>query len=72
MGMNTDLLQWSKNTSNKELVKVLHKSVIRNFQKRKVHSSYIENIWGADLADMQLVSRFNKVIPFFIMLLIFQ
>ena len=28
--------------------------------KRKVHSPFIENTWGADLADMQLISKFNK------------
>ena len=22
--------------------------------------SFIDNIWGADLADMQLISKFNK------------
>ena len=33
---------------------------IRNFKKRKVHSTFIDNIWGADLADMQLVSKFNE------------
>ena len=30
------------------------------FNKRKVHSSFINNIWGADLADMQLISRFSE------------
>ena len=30
------------------------------FNKRKVHSSFINNIWGADLADIQLISRFTK------------
>ena len=70
-----ELLQWSinvlikkssdsgiknENMSNKELAKELHKLVIRKFKKRKVYSSFIENIWGADLADMQLISKFNK------------
>ena len=32
----------------------------RKFNKRKLHSPFTENIWGADLADMQLISRFNK------------
>ena len=38
----------------------LHKPIIRKFNKRKVHSSFIDNIWGEDLADMQLISKFNK------------
>ena len=42
--------------SNKELAEELHKPVIRKFVKRKVPSPFIENIWGADLADMQLIS----------------
>ena len=31
---------------------------------RKVYSSFTDNIWGADLADMQLISIFNKGIHF--------
>ena len=42
----------------------LHKPNIRKSEKRKVHSSFIDNIWGADLADMQLLSKFNKGIRF--------
>ena len=34
------------------------------FKKRKVQSPFIDNIWDADLVDMQLVSRFNKGICF--------
>ena len=36
-----------------ELAAELHKPVIRKFKKRKVYSSFIDNIWGDDLADMQ-------------------
>ena len=50
--------------SNKELEEKLHKSIIRKFKERKVYSSFIENIWGADLANMQLISKFNKEIHF--------
>ena len=46
--------------SNKELAEELHKPIIRKFEKRKVHSLFKDNIWGADLADMQLISKFNK------------
>ena len=48
--------------SNKELAEELHKP--RKFKKIKVHSHFIDNIWGADLADMQLISKFNKGIRF--------
>ena len=38
--------------SNKELAEELHKPIIRKFKKTKVHSPFIDNIWGAALADM--------------------
>ena len=38
--------------SNKELAEELHKPSIREFKKRKIYSSFIGNIWGADLAFM--------------------
>ena len=44
---------------NDKLAEELHKSIIRKFGKRKVHSSFKDNIWGADLADMQLISKFK-------------
>ena len=50
----------NENISNKELAKELHKPVIRKFNKRKVHSPFIDNICGADVTDMQLISKFNK------------
>ena len=50
--------------SNKELAEELRKPIIRKFKKRKVHSSFIDNISGADLADMQLISKFNIGIRF--------
>ena len=46
--------------SNKELAEELHKPIIRKFDKRKVHSPFIGNIWGADLADKQFISKFSK------------
>ena len=49
----------------KELAEQLHKPIIRKFKKRKVHSTFIDNIWDDDLADMQLISKLNKVFRFF-------
>ena len=43
-----------------QLADELHKPIIRKFTKRKVYSSFRDNIWGVDLADMQLLSEFNK------------
>ena len=31
-----------------------------------MHSSFIDNIWSADLADMHLISNFNNGICFFL------
>ena len=54
----------NENISNKELAEELHKPIIRKFNERKVHSPFLSNIWGADLADMQLISKFNKCFRF--------
>ena len=45
---------------NIKLANELHKPIIRKFIKRKVYSSFKDNIWGADLAHMQLLRKFNK------------
>ena len=45
---------------NKQLAKELHKPIIRNFKKRTVYSGFKENIWVADLADMQLIIMQQK------------
>ena len=46
--------------SDQQLAEELHKLIIRKFNKSKVEPSFIDNIWDADLADMQLMSKFNK------------
>ena len=53
-------LQLANNKENIQLANELHKPIIRNFKKRKEYSSFSDNIWGVDLADMQLLSKFNK------------
>ena len=59
-----------KTMPNHKIAKELHEPVIRKFEKRNVHSSPKNNIWGADLADIQLISKFNKGIRFYYELLI--
>ena len=49
---------------NEQLANELHKPIIRKFEKRKVYSTFKDNIWGVDLADMQLLSKYNKRIRF--------
>ena len=50
----------NESMSDQQLVQELHKLIIWKFKKGKVHSTFIDNIQGADLADMQLISKFNK------------
>ena len=52
--------QLASNKENMQLADELHKPIIRRFKKRKMYSSFGDNIWGVDLADMQLLSKFNK------------
>ena len=52
---------------HKKLANELYKQIIRKFEKRIVHSSFKDNIWGADLADMKLLSKCNIGFRYFIM-----
>ena len=52
------------NERNHQLANELHKPIIRKFKKRKVYSTFRDNIWGVDLADMQSLSRYNKGIRY--------
>ena len=45
---------------NEQLANELHKPIIRKFEKRRVYSTFKDNIWAVDLADMQLLSKYNK------------
>ena len=48
------------NEFNYQLANELHKPIIKKFKKRKVYSSFKDNIWGVYLADLQSLSKFNK------------
>ena len=48
----------------KYLANELHKTIIRKFKRRKAYSSFRDNIWGVDLADMQSLSKYNKGIKY--------
>ena len=49
---------------NLQKAKEIQKPIVRKFKKRKVYSGFKYDIWGADLADMQLISKFNKRFSF--------
>ena len=44
---------------NQQLANELHKPIIRKLKKTKLYPSFKDNIWGVDLADMQLISKYN-------------
>ena len=43
-----------------DLAEELHKPFIKTFKRRTVYPEFKNIIWGADLADMQLISKFTK------------
>ena len=45
---------------NEHLAEELHQLIIKKFKKRKVYTAFKDNIWGADLADIQSIGKFNK------------
>ena len=45
---------------NYQLASELPKQIIKKVKRGKVYSSFKDNIWGVDLADMQLLSKYNK------------
>ena len=49
---------------NYQLENELQRQIIRTFKKRKVYSSFIGNTLGADLADVQSLSKCNKGIKY--------
>ena len=75
MDIKEDLLLWFTNfliktqkvvllilllESNEKSAEELHKPINKKFWKKTIFSGLKDNIWGADLADIQLLSRFNK------------
>ena len=50
----------SEDILNEELAEELHQPINRKFGKRKVYSSFKDNVSGDDLPDIQLISKFNK------------
>ena len=50
----------NENMSNKELAEEVNKPIIGKCKLKKVYSPFKYNIWNANLADMQLMSKCNK------------
>ena len=47
-----------------ELAEELYKPVTRKFQRRRVNVNNIDEIWAADLIDMQAFSKDNNGIKY--------
>ena len=52
------------NEPNYQLADELHRQIIKKSKRRKVYSSFRDNIWGLDLVDMQPLSKHNKGIRY--------
>ena len=50
----------SRIMSNQELAEELYKQAIAKLESWILHSSSIDNIWGVDLPNMQLICKCNK------------
>ena len=48
------------NLTMQKLAEKLHKPIIKKFLKRTFCFAFKDNIWAADLADMQSISKLNK------------
>ena len=53
-----------KSMQNQQLTDELHKPIIRKFKRRRVYSSFEDNIWSVDLAHMQVLGKYNKGIRY--------
>ena len=54
---------------SQQLADELHKPITRNFSKRSVISNGIDEIWAADLVEMQTFSKWNKGIEYLLMVI---
>ena len=85
ININVDLLQWfiiffdkkrqveqlkMKLFLTKNQQKNYNNPIIRKFEKISLDSSFINKIWNTDLADMQLISEFNKGFRFLLLFLL--
>ena len=49
---------------NEQLVEVLHNPVTKKFKKRKVYTRFKDNVWEADLAEMESLSSKNTSVKY--------
>ena len=47
----------------------MRKPIIKKLEETKVYWPFKDNIWGADLVDLQLISEYNKGIRFLLFII---
>ena len=52
-----------------QLAEELHKPIRRKFTKRRVFAKGVDEIWAADLVEMQTFSEWNKGIKYILMVI---
>ena len=52
---------------NEQIAEKLYKPVIKKIKRRKVSARFKDNIWAADLAEMESLSSKNKNVKYFVM-----
>ena len=57
----------SRISVNEQLAEELHKPVIKKFKRRNVYAIFKDNIWAADLAEMESLSSKKINVKIFIM-----
>ena len=63
-GVDTLLVNKSATEPNYQLANTLHKQIIKTFKRRKLYSSFRDNIYGVDLADMESLRKYKKGIKY--------
>ena len=61
-------LGWGIKWTN-ELADELHKPIRRKFQKRLVFAKAVDDIWAADLVEMQSLSKYNNGFKYILMII---
>ena len=60
------------NMSSQEYLKKYTNNLSENLKSKKYTHPFLSNIWGADLANMQLRNKFKKAICFYYVLLMYR
>ena len=58
-----------KGSVKKELAQELHKLVIKKFKRRRVYGRFKDNIWEADLAEMESLFSKNRDVQYLLCLI---